>query len=147
MDRFKEKRSVLPIEVMVVLAINIVVATFGYAVTVWGLSAIEALRDGGRRRRWPAIVFHPDWPRLGLGAIAFANGLLGTFACALCANPCAADPEAKYYLARLGARPAIGLETSRRCPVFFPMLRQNKKTAEGRRSFLQATPPRQTGEA
>ena len=38
MDRFKEKFSVLPIEVMVVLAINVVVAAFGYyAVTVWGL--------------------------------------------------------------------------------------------------------------
>ena len=38
MDRFKEKFSVLPIEVMVVLAINIVVAALGYyAVTVWGL--------------------------------------------------------------------------------------------------------------
>jgi uncharacterized membrane protein affecting hemolysin expression len=38
MDRFKEKFSVLPIEVMVVLAINVVVATLGYyAVTVWGL--------------------------------------------------------------------------------------------------------------
>jgi hypothetical protein len=38
MDRFKEKFSVLPIEVMVVLAINIVMAAFGYyAVTVWWL--------------------------------------------------------------------------------------------------------------
>ena len=38
MDRFKEKFSVLPIEVMVVLAINIVVVALGYyAVTVWGL--------------------------------------------------------------------------------------------------------------
>jgi hypothetical protein len=38
MDRFKEKFSVLPIEVMVVLAINVVVVAFGYyAVTVWGL--------------------------------------------------------------------------------------------------------------
>jgi hypothetical protein len=38
MDRFKEKFSVLPIDVMVVLAINIGVAAFGYyAVTVWGL--------------------------------------------------------------------------------------------------------------
>ena len=38
MDRFKEKFSVLPIEVMVVLAINIVVVAFSYyAVTMWGL--------------------------------------------------------------------------------------------------------------
>jgi uncharacterized membrane protein affecting hemolysin expression len=38
MDRFKEKFSVLPIEVMVVLAINVVVVAFGYdAITVWGL--------------------------------------------------------------------------------------------------------------
>ena len=38
MDRFKEKFSVLPIEVMVVLAINVVVAAFGYyTVTAWGL--------------------------------------------------------------------------------------------------------------
>jgi hypothetical protein len=37
-DRFKEKLSVLPIEVMVVLAINVVVAALGYyAVTMWGL--------------------------------------------------------------------------------------------------------------
>jgi hypothetical protein len=37
-DRFKEKFSVLPIEVMVVLAINVVVAALGYyAVTMWGL--------------------------------------------------------------------------------------------------------------
>jgi hypothetical protein len=38
MDRFKEKFSALPIDVMVVLAINVVVVAFGYyAVTVWGL--------------------------------------------------------------------------------------------------------------
>jgi hypothetical protein len=38
MDRFKEKFSALPIDVMVVLAINVVVAAIGYyAVTVWGL--------------------------------------------------------------------------------------------------------------
>jgi uncharacterized membrane protein affecting hemolysin expression len=38
MDRFKEKFSALPIDVMVVLAINIVVAAFGYyAITAWGL--------------------------------------------------------------------------------------------------------------
>jgi hypothetical protein len=38
MDGFKEKFSVLPIDVMVVLAINIVVAAFGYyAITEWGL--------------------------------------------------------------------------------------------------------------
>jgi hypothetical protein len=38
MDRFKENFAVLPIEVMVVLAINVVVAALGYyAVTMWGL--------------------------------------------------------------------------------------------------------------
>ena len=38
MDRFKEKFAVLPIEVMVVLAINVVVVAFGYyAITAWGL--------------------------------------------------------------------------------------------------------------
>ena len=38
MDRFKEKFLALPIDVMVVLAINVVVAAFGYdALTVWGL--------------------------------------------------------------------------------------------------------------
>jgi hypothetical protein len=38
MDRFKEKFLALPIDVIVVLAINVVVAAFGYyAITVWGL--------------------------------------------------------------------------------------------------------------
>jgi len=38
MDSFKEKFSVLPLDVMVVLAINIVVAAFGYyAISEWGL--------------------------------------------------------------------------------------------------------------
>jgi hypothetical protein len=37
MDRFKEKFSVLPIEVMVVIAINIFLATFGYAAAGWWL--------------------------------------------------------------------------------------------------------------
>jgi hypothetical protein len=42
MDRFKEKFLVLPIEVMVVLAINVVVAALGcYVVTRWGFSAIS----------------------------------------------------------------------------------------------------------
>jgi hypothetical protein len=38
MDRSQEKRLVLPIEVLIVLAINVVVVAFGYyAITVWGL--------------------------------------------------------------------------------------------------------------
>jgi len=38
MDRSHEKRVVLPIEVMIVVAINIVVVAFGYyAITMWGL--------------------------------------------------------------------------------------------------------------
>jgi hypothetical protein len=38
MDRFKEKFSVVPIEVMVVVAINVVLAALGYyAVTIWEL--------------------------------------------------------------------------------------------------------------
>jgi hypothetical protein len=38
MDHSQEKRVVLPIEVIIVLAINVVVAAFGYyAITMWGL--------------------------------------------------------------------------------------------------------------
>jgi hypothetical protein len=38
MDPFDEKRFVLPIEAMVALAINLVVAVLGYyAIMVWGL--------------------------------------------------------------------------------------------------------------
>jgi hypothetical protein len=38
MDRSHEKRVVLPIEVMIVVAINIVVVAFGYyAITMWEL--------------------------------------------------------------------------------------------------------------
>jgi hypothetical protein len=38
MDRSQEKRLELPIEVLIVLAINVVVVAFGYyAITVWGL--------------------------------------------------------------------------------------------------------------
>jgi hypothetical protein len=38
MDQYQEKRVVLPIEVMIVVAINIVVVAFGYfAITTWGL--------------------------------------------------------------------------------------------------------------
>jgi hypothetical protein len=37
MDRFKEKFSVLPIEVIAVIAINIFLATFGYAPAGWWL--------------------------------------------------------------------------------------------------------------
>ena len=38
MDRSQQKRLVLPIEVLILLAINVVVAAFGYyAITVWGL--------------------------------------------------------------------------------------------------------------
>ena len=38
MDRSREKRVVLPIEVMIVVAINIVVVAFGYyAITTWEL--------------------------------------------------------------------------------------------------------------
>lgn len=38
MDRSQEKKVVLPIEVMIAVAINIVVVAFGYyAITAWGL--------------------------------------------------------------------------------------------------------------
>jgi hypothetical protein len=38
MDRSQEKKVVLPIEVMIAVAINIVVVAFGYyAITMWGL--------------------------------------------------------------------------------------------------------------
>ena len=38
MDRSQEKRLELPIEVLIVLAINVVVVAFGYyAITFWGL--------------------------------------------------------------------------------------------------------------
>jgi hypothetical protein len=38
MDLFEKKRLLLPIEVLVALAINIVVVTFGYyAMVMWGL--------------------------------------------------------------------------------------------------------------
>jgi hypothetical protein len=38
MDRSQEKKVVLPIEVMIAVAINIVVVGFGYyAITMWGL--------------------------------------------------------------------------------------------------------------
>ena len=38
MDLFRQKRFFLPIEVMIVLAINAVVVIFGYyAVVMWGL--------------------------------------------------------------------------------------------------------------
>jgi hypothetical protein len=38
MDQYQEKRVVLPIEVMIVVAINVVVVAFGYlAITTWGL--------------------------------------------------------------------------------------------------------------
>jgi hypothetical protein len=38
MDLFRRKRSFLPIEVMLALAINVVVIAFGYcAVLMWGL--------------------------------------------------------------------------------------------------------------
>jgi hypothetical protein len=38
MDRSQEKKVVLPIEVMIAVAINIVVVSFGYyAITMWGL--------------------------------------------------------------------------------------------------------------
>jgi hypothetical protein len=38
MDPFEEKRFVLPIEAMVALAINLVVAVLGYySIMVWGL--------------------------------------------------------------------------------------------------------------
>jgi hypothetical protein len=38
MDRSQEKGLELPIEVLIVLAINVVVVAFGYyAITVWGL--------------------------------------------------------------------------------------------------------------
>jgi hypothetical protein len=38
MDQSQEKRVVLPIEVMIAVAINIVVVAFGYfAITTWGL--------------------------------------------------------------------------------------------------------------
>ena len=39
MDRSQEKRLVLPIEVMIAVAVNVVVVAFGYfyAITMWGL--------------------------------------------------------------------------------------------------------------
>jgi len=38
MDRSQEMKVVLPIEVMIAVAINIVVVAFGYyAITMWGL--------------------------------------------------------------------------------------------------------------
>jgi hypothetical protein len=38
MDLFEKKRFLIPIEVTIVLAINLVVAVLGYyAVTMWGL--------------------------------------------------------------------------------------------------------------
>jgi hypothetical protein len=38
MDRFRREPFILPIEIIIVLAINVVVAAFGYyAVTMWGL--------------------------------------------------------------------------------------------------------------
>jgi hypothetical protein len=38
MDGSRNKRLVLPIEVVIVLAINVVVVAFGYcAITMWGL--------------------------------------------------------------------------------------------------------------
>ena len=45
MDRFKEKFSVLPIEVMVVLAINVVVVAFGYYAITGGCSFASCPRD------------------------------------------------------------------------------------------------------
>ena len=39
MDLFKKERFFLPVEVMIVIAINLVMAVFGYYVVVmWGLS-------------------------------------------------------------------------------------------------------------
>jgi len=38
MDPFEKKRFLLPVEVMVMLAINVVVVAFGYyAMVMWGL--------------------------------------------------------------------------------------------------------------
>ena len=38
MDQFEKKRSLLPVEVVIALAINVVVAMLGYyVVTLWGL--------------------------------------------------------------------------------------------------------------
>ena len=67
------------------------------------VTAIEALRD---RRRWlrrPAISLHADRPPLGLGAIGFADRLLGAFARAFGVNLCADHPGAEYDLSRFGA--------------------------------------------
>ena len=50
MDRFKEKFSVLPIEVMVVLAINVVVAAF-WLLCGHGVGAIHSLAVSFDTRR------------------------------------------------------------------------------------------------
>src|SRR5258707_1196275 len=66
------------------------------------LPAIEALRDGRRGLRGPAISFHADRPRLGLGAIGLADRLPGFFPRTLVADLYARQPEAAYRLPRAG---------------------------------------------
>src|SRR6266481_6846582 len=56
--------------------------------------AIEALPDGRRWLRWPAKTLHADRPRLGLGAVGFANGFPGGKPCVVGVDFRAPDPAA-----------------------------------------------------
>src|SRR5437016_3089683 len=56
--------------------------------------AIEALPDGRRWLRRPAITLHADRPGFGFRAIGFADGFPGGKPCALGADFRAADPAA-----------------------------------------------------
>lgn len=50
------------------------------------VSPVDALSDGWRRLRWPAIAFHLLRPQKALRRVAFSDSFLCAFACRLHAN-------------------------------------------------------------
>ena len=78
-----------------------------------GQSAVQALRDRRRRLSRPTIAFHPDRPRLSLGAVRIQDGLLSSFTSSLGADVGAHDATTPDYLPALRAH-GVPLQPRRR---------------------------------